>query len=254
MIAFSKSYPKLNIIAVILALLIQNPVNARDYYVTGRITDSNGATVADARVSMLAGTARYSARTGADGNYSLRLSNIYNNIPGMIEGGTPYPNPFSFSVNIPFIINADGDIRFAVYNYSGQKVMETFFDSITPGSYHIVWDGCNQNGVPQPGGVYFYAVTFRGKTVSGKLIRVPGFSTYAASTALEVDMLPPVITPPSGQIRLQWNATPTTPYGLPTLPLDATLLSISNSPLNRNCRLKHLSTGSRCIPVLIINP
>ncbi len=201
MIVFFKSYPKLKFIAVILAVLVQNTVNARDYYVTGRITDSNGATVADARVSMTAGTARYSARTGADGNYSLRLSNIYNNIPGLIEGGIPYPNPFSFSVNIPFILSADGDIRFAVYNYSGQKVMETFFDSITPGSYHIVWDGCNQNGAPQPGGVYFYALTFRGKTISGKLVKVPGFSTYAASTALEVDMLPPVIAPPAGQFR-----------------------------------------------------
>ncbi len=78
--------------------------------------------------------------------------------------GTPYPNPFTFSVNIPFIINSQGDIHLSIYNLSGKKVMEAVFDSIDAGSYHIVWDGCNQNGAPQPNGFYFYAVTFKGKT------------------------------------------------------------------------------------------
>ena len=113
----------------------------------------------------------------------------------------PYPNPFSYSVNIPFIINSQGDVRLSIYNFSGKKIMEAFFDSIDAGSYHIVWDGCNQNGAPQKNGFYFYAVTFKGKTVSGKLIKAAGFSSYSAGTAIEPDMMPPVVAPPQGEFR-----------------------------------------------------
>lgn len=176
-------------------------LSSRDYYITGRVTDPDGAIISNARISMIAGTTEYSALTKSDGTYSLRISNIYNNISELIEPGIPYPNPFTFSVNIPFIINSTGDIRFAVYNFSGQKVMGAFFESIDAGSYHIVWDGCNQNGAPQRNGFYFYTVTFEGKTFSGKIIKASGFSTYSAGTAIEPDMMPPVIIPFSGQIR-----------------------------------------------------
>jgi len=175
--------------------------SARDYYVTGRVTDPNGAIISNARISMIAGTAEYSALTKSDGTYSLRISNIYDNISDLIEAGIPYPNPFSYSVNIPFIINSSGDIRFSVYNFSGQKVMDAFFETVDAGSYHIVWDGCNQNGAPQRNGFYFYTVTFKGKTFSGKVIKASGFSTYSAGTAIEPDMMPPVIIPFSGQLR-----------------------------------------------------
>jgi hypothetical protein len=176
-------------------------LSARDYYVTGKVTDPNGAIVTDARISMVAGTTVYSAKSKADGTYSLRLSNIYDNISDLIEVGMPYPNPFTYSVNIPFIINSQGDVRLSIYNFSGKKIMDAFFDSIDAGSYHIVWDGCNQNGAPQRNGFYFYAVTFKGKTVSGKLIKASGFSSYSAGTAIEPDMMPPVVVPFSGQRR-----------------------------------------------------
>jgi len=184
-------------------LVLKAPaLSGRDYYVSGVVTDSYGATVANARVSMMAGTTEYSVKTGADGRYTLRLSNLYDNIPGSVEVGVPYPNPFTYSVNIPFIINRQADIRISVYSFSGQKVMETFFDSVSPGSYHIVWDGCNQQGAPQRSGFYFFALTSGGKTFSGKLVKASGFSTYSSGTALEPDMLPPMIIPFSGSVRV----------------------------------------------------
>jgi hypothetical protein len=190
--------------AMLFLFLLLLPViesSARDYYVTGKVTDPGGVMIPDAKVSMIAGTTEYAIKTRPDGTYSLRISNIYDNVSGLIEVGMPYPNPFSYSVNIPFIINSQGDIRFSIYNISGHKVMEAFFDSIYAGSYHIVWDGCNQNGAPQRNGFYFYAITFRGKTVSGKLVKASGFSFYSAGTAIEPDMMPPVTMPFTGQIR-----------------------------------------------------
>ena len=201
MISSIRTSIKLIIIPLISLFWLVPELSARDYYVTGKVTDPNGAIVPDARISMVAGATEYAARTKADGTYSLRISNIYNNISDLIEVGMPYPNPFTFSVNIPFIINSQGDVRLSIYNFSGKKIMDAFFDSINAGSYHIVWDGCNQNGAPQRNGFYFYAVTFKGKTVSGKLIKASGFSSYSAGTAIEPDMMPPVVIPFSGQFR-----------------------------------------------------
>ena len=188
-------------VSLISLIFIVPELSARDYYVTGKVTDPYGATIPDARISLVEGTTEYGARTKPDGTYSVRVFNIYENISDVIEVGMPYPNPFTYSVNIPFIINSQGDVRLSIYNFSGRKIMEAFFDSIDAGSYHIVWDGCNQNGAPQRNGFYFYAVTFKGKTVSGKLIKAAGFSSYSAGTAIEPDMMPPVVIPSQGQYR-----------------------------------------------------
>ena len=184
MIPSRKSTVKFLLAPLISLVCIANESFARDFYVTGKVTDQYGATIPDARISLVAGTAEYGARTKPDGTYSVRIFNIYENISDVIEVGMPYPNPFSYSVNIPFIINSQGDVRLSIYNFSGRKIMEAFFDSIDAGTYHIIWDGCNQNGAPQKNGFYFYAITFKGKTVSGKLIKAPGFSSYSAGTAI----------------------------------------------------------------------
>ncbi len=188
-------------VALLFLLFFLPSLYPSDIKITGTVTDMNGAMVPNARVSMTAGAREFSALTASDGSYSLRISGIYELASGDIEVGMAYPNPFSLSVNIPFIVNASGDIRFAVYNFAGQKVYDTYFDSIDAGSYHIVWDGCDQSGSPQRDGFYFYAITFNGKTRSGKLVKAAGFSAYSAGTALEADMMPPVVQPTGGKIR-----------------------------------------------------
>ncbi len=184
-----------------LAILHVTVLNARDYHVTGTVTDINGNVVPNALVSLTAGTMEFAAKTKNDGTYTLRISGIYEYSTGGLETGIPYPNPFSASVNIPFIINAPGTIRFSVYNFAGQKVYETIFDSIDAGSYHIVWDGCDQKGSPESSGFYFYAITFKSITRSGKLIKASGYSAYSASTAIVPDMMAPATITPPGKFR-----------------------------------------------------
>jgi hypothetical protein len=177
-------------------------VAASDYKVSGKVTDATGRVVPNAKVSMVAGTTEFASSTGSDGTYSIRVSGIYSNVPGLIEVGVAYPNPFSASVNIPFIINSSGDIRLTIFNLSGQKIKETFFYRVDAGSYRINWDGCNQNGSSQRAGFYMYAISFKGETRSGKIIKASGPTSSTTGTTLEPVMIPPVTAPPSGRIRI----------------------------------------------------
>ncbi len=193
---------KILFLSVLLVHLPFSVIKPHDYHVTGSVTDPTGSIVPGARVSIVAGTKEYVSITGTDGKYSIRLSGIYGNISGLIESGIPFPNPFSVSVNIPFIINSQGDIKFSVYNFSGQKVVEIHFNSVNAGSYRLVWDGCNQNGSPQKDGFYFYVINFKGESVSGKIVKAHGYSQFSAGTALEPVMMPSEIPVPSGKVRI----------------------------------------------------
>lgn len=198
-----KSY--LSILALSIGIFSISPeyICARDYNVTGKVTDANGKSVARAKVSMIHGTTEFAAFTASDGTYSMRISGIYDKIPGLLETGVPFPNPFSNSVNIPFIINSTGDVGLTVYDLSGKKIKEVYFDNVDAGSYRIIWDGCNQNGASQRSGFYVYTISFKGSVKSGKLIKVAGTSTYSSGTTLVPAMLPPVTPAPSGNIRFQ---------------------------------------------------
>lgn len=175
---------------------------ARDYMIAGKVLDEYGGIITGARVSFKLGNREYMSNTASDGSYKVRLSGVYGDISGMLETGVPYPAPFSFSVNIPFIINSSGDIRFVIINMAGQKIREMFFGSVGAGSYRIIWDGRNQNGSPQRAGIYVYAITFKGKTWSGRLVKAPGFSSYSAFSGLEQDMSPPVLQQPVVRTRI----------------------------------------------------
>lgn len=216
-------YRNIRLILVLACLPFTLLSPAREYIVTGRVTDISGATVPNARVSMTAGTTEYATTTGADGQYSLRISGIYGTISGLLQPGTPYPNPFSYSINIPFIINSSGDIRLSIYNLRGQKIREIYFPDVTAGSYRAIWDGCNQNGAPQSPGFYFFALTFQGKTWSGRLVKMAGVSNYSAGTALEMIMMPPATPPPSGSPRIPVVAGVTNPDFYPVRLTDITI-------------------------------
>lgn len=182
---------------LMMSFLIAAPLTAADYNVTGKITDAFGNTIPDAQISFSSGNTLYSGISRSDGTYSIRLFALYEDVPGLIELAKPYPNPFSHSVNIPFIINTDGDIRFSVYNFTGQKITELLFPSTSAGSYQIAWDGRTNNGTPVQQGYYIYSLTFRGRTTSGKLLKIAGQSSYSSGTGLVSLMPPPFNTLPS---------------------------------------------------------
>ncbi|MCI0522025.1 MAG: T9SS type A sorting domain-containing protein, partial [Bacteroidales bacterium] len=165
--------------------------SAKDIIVEGTVTDEAGALLMNTRVSFFLNAREYSYVTGSDGKYSVRISGTYSDVPGEFQAGKAYPVPFTWSVNIPFIINSDGDLTFTVYNVSGQKIRVMHFNAVAAGSYNLVWDGCSQNGSPQRPGFYLYAITFKGKTYAGRVIKGTGTSTFSAPSGLDPVMMPP---------------------------------------------------------------
>ncbi|HEX2975509.1 MAG TPA: T9SS type A sorting domain-containing protein [Bacteroidales bacterium] len=180
-------------IFVLAALLFAGSFSAfaKDFHVTGRITDVSGRAVAGAEITMTTGNFRYRAVTGQEGYYNLTVAGIYSDVKSLLETGAPYPNPFSEKVYVPFIISRTGDVKLAVYSLQGRKVTELIFPGIEAGSYRIAWNGCSSTGVPLPGGFYIYAITSSGFTQSGRLVKLISSGASGVVSSIEQMMLPP---------------------------------------------------------------
>jgi hypothetical protein len=196
------------ILSLIICLFISLSINlsGKDYIITGKVTDESGLSVSGAVISMTAGTMQYKAVTGNDGNYNLRISGVFDNVKGLLETGMPYPNPFIQSTYIPFIISTNGDISLSVYSLSGKKITEILFPSTEAGSYRISWNGCSSNGMPVPQGFYIYAITFRGETRSGRLIKASSDGSGGSSVIEPVFMPAPTGTE-GGPVRINTVTT-----------------------------------------------
>jgi hypothetical protein len=160
----------------------------QELYIDGKVTDNNSNTLSGAVVTFSINSRNYSATTKSDGTYLIRISGLYPLEPELLEVESPFPNPFSNSVNIPVIISEDGDLFLSVYDLAGRKITELKFESLIAGAYRITWDGSNQFGAPVTGGYYIYAVSFKGRTISGRLVKTPGISMFSDPNGIEMFM------------------------------------------------------------------
>jgi hypothetical protein len=67
-----------------------------------------------------------------------------------------YPNPFNPTTTIQFKIKEPGLVKLEVFNVIGQGIRTLVSGQYKPGSYSVVWDGKDSNGVAMPSGNYFY--------------------------------------------------------------------------------------------------
>lgn len=182
---------RMRLIHILVCLFgISGLLQAKDLTVTGRVTDTRGAPVMNAQLSFSFNAREFRVTTGTDGGYLVRVSGFYSEVTGGFTAGTPYPNPFSSEVRIPFVINSPGNITITIYNLAGRRVRIMSYPAVLPGSYNAIWDGCGQGDTPMPTGLYIYAITFGGKTFSGRLIKAATGAASSSGSGLE-----PVMTP-----------------------------------------------------------
>ena len=67
-----------------------------------------------------------------------------------------YPNPFNPSTTIRYDLPEGGEVSLWIYDVTGQQVRELAEGYHSAGSYHVVWDGRDDQGILVANGVYLY--------------------------------------------------------------------------------------------------
>jgi hypothetical protein len=178
--------------------------------VSGIVTDQDGQPVSGAAILAtnlsepdLSGL----TNSGADGGYSLALSNgayhytatkpgfgaaegdfvIANNqltvditlqLVGAVEQAAPLdvtslsvsPNPFNPTANIVFQLDKPENVRIEVFNTRGQRMAVLANGFFTAGRHHTVWNGIAENGSKASSGVYITRMMAGGKAFVQKTL------------------------------------------------------------------------------------
>ncbi len=85
-----------------------------------------------------------------------------------------YPNPFSGSLQIQYVIGGASDARVSIriYNVAGRLVRALVDGADVPGRHTITWDGRTESGDSSPRGIYFVRFRIAGSTQTLRIIRI----------------------------------------------------------------------------------
>jgi len=158
------------IFSCILFIALFPSARGQDMTITGRVTNTMGTGIENALVDYEIYSTHFAARSDNYGYYSINIHGTYQGEEAGFRSWPPFPNPSDGTVRIPVSIPATGDLRFSVYSLTGAKVFEKEFNNLDAGSYRVVWDGSITAGLRTGAGLYIYALTFGGKTLSGRII------------------------------------------------------------------------------------
>ncbi|GEM_PF-5514942 len=86
----------------------------------------------------------------------------------LLQSGT-YPNPFNSSTTINFKVEKDGPVQIAIYDLLGRHVQTLVDEHRVAGSYHTIWNGCDNTGRSVASGVYFVRMQAGGQVHSFKI-------------------------------------------------------------------------------------
>ncbi|NOY57459.1 MAG: T9SS type A sorting domain-containing protein [Calditrichaeota bacterium] len=94
-------------------------------------------------------------------------------MPQTIELFQNYPNPFNSSTVVKFQLNKKAIVKLTIFNILGQKVTDVIDKEMSPGIYHLTWDGKGHSGQLVPSGLYFVRLDAaqQSKTIKILLIR-----------------------------------------------------------------------------------
>ncbi|UCE07155.1 MAG: T9SS type A sorting domain-containing protein, partial [bacterium] len=69
-----------------------------------------------------------------------------------------YPNPFNSQTIIKYQLPRATDVKIVIYNLRGQQIKTLIDKRHQAGTYEIIWDGLDFQGLPVTSGIYFYAL------------------------------------------------------------------------------------------------
>ncbi len=115
------------------------------------------------------GTHKIEIRDLQDIGNKTGVENKDNAPPLQFALGQNYPNPFNPETRIYFQLAKTQDIKLVIYNIRGQQVRTLADGRWLAGQHVINWDGCDNNGLRVPSGVYIYRIVTDGFIASRKM-------------------------------------------------------------------------------------
>jgi hypothetical protein len=92
--------------------------------------------------------------------------------PSRFSLSTAIPNPFSPETEIRYSIphGMASRVKLKVYDATGRLVTTLVDEDQGPGRYIAVWDGRDRDGVDTASGVYFYRITWKGRSETKRMV------------------------------------------------------------------------------------
>jgi len=104
-----------------------------------------------------------------DSRYSI--INITKNSSENIEDlVSVYPNPFSKTTSIKYVVKENRKVSIDIYNQRGQLVKQLVKKDQSPGIYNVNWNATDESGNSVGNGFYFYKINIGERTEIGKII------------------------------------------------------------------------------------
>lgn len=83
--------------------------------------------------------------------------------------GQNVPNPFNPATRIPFVLHEGSRVQLTVFDVRGTHVVTLVDEAMAAGEHVAEWSGADANGQQVASGVYFYALSAGGQTMSRKM-------------------------------------------------------------------------------------
>ena len=116
--------------------------------------DCNGAS--DTRLVLSDTAAQPLVASFLSGMWTVGDNTLGNDLPVEFGLSANYPNPFNPTTTIDYSIATAGDVSIVVYDMMGREVKSLVSDFATPGTYSVVWDATNNEGLSVAAGMYVY--------------------------------------------------------------------------------------------------
>ena len=91
-------------------------------------------------------------------------------VPSKYSLAQSYPNPFNPETAINFSIKQAGKVSLKIYNLQGQLIRSLVDADKLAGSYSVIWNGTNDQGVRVSSGTYLYTLKVNGFEATKKLV------------------------------------------------------------------------------------
>jgi hypothetical protein len=83
-------------------------------------------------------------------------------LPTTVSLGKAYPNPFNSTVQVPFALSADGDVKVDIVDVLGASVWRQTWSRLVAGDHRFTWDGLDGEGRAVATGVYYVRLQVAG--------------------------------------------------------------------------------------------